>query len=78
MSWYRQGLQIAIKLVSNCLWTQTYVTTFDIILNIFSEAWLIVFLANEVLGFIDAKMSYQRVIVLSTDDFCLNGFRYKW
>ena len=77
MSWYRQGLQVAIGLVSNCLWTYTYATAFDIGLNIFSEAQLIVFPADEVLGFIDTEMSCQRVVVVSNDDLCLNGFRYK-
>ena len=79
MSRYWQGLQVAIRFVFDYLWTQTYITAFDIDLNISSEARPIVFLADKVLGFIDAEMSCQRVIVVSTsDDLCLNGFRYKW
>ena len=77
MSWYRQGLQIAIGLVFDCFWTQAYITAFDIGLNIFSEARPIVFPTDEVFGFIDTKMSCQRVIVMSTDDLCLNDFKYK-
>ena len=76
MSWYRQRLQVAIKFMSNYLWTQAYVTAFDISLNIFSKAWPIVFLANEVFDFIDTKMSCQKVVVVSTDDLYSNGFRY--
>ena len=57
MSWYRQGLQVAIKLVSDCLWTQAYVTAFDKGLNIFLETWPIVLLVDEILGFNNTKMS---------------------
>ena len=57
MIWYMQELQLAIGLVFDCIWTQTYATAFDIVLNISSEARPIVFPANEVLGFIDTKMS---------------------
>ena len=77
MRWYQQGLQFAIKLVFDCLWTQAYIIAFDIDLNISSEARPIVFLANKGLGFIDAKMSYQRVVVLLIDNLCSNDFRYK-
>ena len=77
MSWYRQGLQVAIGLVPNCFWTQIYVTAFDIVLNIFSETWPIVFPANEVFGFIDTKISGQRVVMVSTDELCSKDFRYK-
>ena len=52
-------------------------TAFDIGLNISLEIWPIVFLADEVLGFIDAKMSCQRVVVILTDEFYSNNFRYK-
>ena len=56
MSGYKQGLQISIGLMSNSLWTQAYITTFDIDLNLSWETRLIVFSANEVPGFINAKM----------------------
>ena len=77
MSWHRQGLQVSIGLVFDCLWAQAYVTAFDIGLNVFSEAQPIVFPADEVLSFIDAKMSYQKVVVVLTDKLCSNDFRYK-
>ena len=77
MSWYRQWLQISIGFVSDCFWTQAYVTTFDISLNISWEGQPIVFPANKVFGFIDAKMSYQKVVVVPTDKLCSNDFRYK-
>ena len=44
--------------MSDCFWTQAYITTFDINLNIFSETQPIVFLSNKVFGFIDAKLFY--------------------
>ena len=58
-------------------WTQTYITAFDIGLNIFLETWPIVFPANKILGFIDAKMSCQKIVMLSINELCLNDFRYK-
>ena len=36
-----------------------------------------VFPADKVLGFINAKMSYQRVVMVLTDELCSNDFRYK-
>ena len=78
MSWYRQGLQVDNRPVFDYFWTQTYVTAFNIDLNISSEAWPIVFSTDKVFYFINTKMSYQRIVVVSIDKLCLNGFRYKW
>ena len=77
MSWYKQRLQVTIGFVSDCFWTQVYVTTSDIDLNISLEAWPIVFLTDKIFHSIDAEMSSQRVVVVSTDEPCLNNFRYK-
>ena len=77
MNWYKQGLQVSIGLVSDCFSAPAYVTAFDIGLNVFSEAWLIVFPADEVFNFVDAKMSCQRVVMVSTDELCSNDFRWK-
>ena len=74
MSQYKQGLQVSIRLVFDCFWAQAYLTAFDISLNVFLEAWPIVFLANEVLGYINAKMTCQRVVVTSTNEFDSDGF----
>ena len=73
MSWYRQRLQVSIELVFDCFWAQAYVTTFDIGLNIFLEAWPIVLLADEILDFTNTKMFCLRVVVVSTDKLCLDG-----
>ena len=54
---YKQGLQVSIGLMSDCLWAQAYVTAFDISLSVFLKARPIVFPSDEVLGFIDTKMS---------------------
>ena len=74
MSRYRQRLQVSIELVFDCFWAQAYVTAFDIGLNIFLETQPIVFPTNEVFSFIDAKMSCQKVVVVSTNELCLDGF----
>ena len=74
MSWYKQGLLVSISLVFDCLWVQAYVTAFDIGLIVFSEARQIIFSANEVLGFIDAKISCQRVVMVLIDELYLDGF----
>ena len=74
MSRHKQRLQISIGLVFDCLWAQAYFTTFGIGLNVFMEAWLILFLVDEVFGFIDAKMSCKRIVVVSTDELCSDGF----
>ena len=63
-----------MELMSDCLWAEAYVTTFDIGLNVFLEARPIVFLADKILDFIDVKMSYQRLVVVSIDKLCLDGF----
>ena len=47
-------------------------------LNISLEAWLIVFQANKVFGFINAEIFCQRVIVVPTEELRLNDFKYKW
>ena len=73
MSWYKQELQVSIRLVSDCLWAQAYVTAFDISLNIFLEARPIVFSADKVLGFINTKMSCQRVVIVLTDKLYLDS-----
>ena len=38
--------------------SQTNVTAFEIGVNIFFKAWLIVFLANKLIYFIDTKITY--------------------
>ena len=43
--------------MSDYLWTQAYVTAFNIDLNILFEIWPIVFPANELFCFVDSKMS---------------------
>ena len=57
MRQYRQGLQVSIELISDCIWALAYITVFYISLNVFSEARPRVFPADEVFSFIDTKMS---------------------
>ena len=65
-SWYRQGLQVFIRLVVDSFWCQTNVTSSDIILHVFPQAWPIIFPADQLYGLINAKMPYKKIIVLMT------------
>lgn len=56
MSWYKQQLEVTIKLISLYFSSQIDVIVFDISLNIFLKAWLIVFLTNELPSLINTKM----------------------
>ena len=56
---------------------QTNVAAFDVGLNILFEAWLVVFPADKLFGFIDTKMACQKVVVVPANEFGLNNFRYK-
>ena len=58
MDRYWQGLQITIGLIFDRFQGQTNVAAFDVALNIFSKAWLIIFPIDELFSFIDAKVSY--------------------
>ena len=51
--------------------------TLDIGLNIFSKARPIVFLANELFGFINTKVPYQWIVMVPANKLYLNDFRYK-
>ena len=46
--------------------SQTIVTSFDIVFNILSQAWPIVFPSNQLSCLFNAKMSYKRIIVVMT------------
>ena len=61
----------------DCFEAQTYVTAFDIAFKDFSEAQPIVFPTDEVCVFINTKISYSSVIVVSADKLCLNDFSDK-
>ena len=66
MSWYRQGLQVTIGLMSDCLRSQTNVTSLDIALSVFSQAWPIIFLADQLSCLVNAEMLCKRIIVVTT------------
>ena len=78
MSWYRQGLQVTIGLMSDCFQSQTNVTSSDIGLDIFFQAWPIVFLADQLFCFVNLKMLYKRIIVMTTYHLGMNGFWDVW
>ena len=77
MSPYKQKLQVSIKLMFDYFWAQIYIIAFNIGLNIFSKTWSIVFPTKKVLGFIDTKMSCQKLIVILTDKLYSDSFWYK-
>lgn len=53
---------------------QTYVTAFEIGFNIFFKAQTIIFLVNKLFHFIDFKIVYQKIVIISANKFCLNNF----
>ena len=77
MSWHEQQLKIIVGLVPHRFRAQANVVAFYIGFNVFSKAWPIVFLTNQLSCFIDIEMTYQRVVMVSADDFGLNNFRHK-
>ena len=77
MNWYQQRLKITVRLMVYCFQTQTNIAAFDIAFNIFSEAWPIVFPVNDFPRFVDTKIACQRVVMIPTNELCLNDFRYK-
>ena len=74
MGRYEQGLQVTIGFMSDRFQGQTNVAAFDVGLNILSEAWPIIFPADELPGFINTKMACQRVVVVPTKKLGLNDF----
>lgn len=58
MGRYWQGLQIIVRVISYYFQNQANITSFEIGLNIFFEARLIVFLTDELTGFIDIQVPY--------------------
>ena len=47
-------------------WSRTNIASLDIALDVSSQAWPIVFLADQLLYLVNAKMSYKRIIVVTT------------
>ena len=77
MSWYQQQLKITVRLVSHYFQPQIDVAASDIALNIFSEAWPIVFPANQLPCFVNTKMTCQKIVVMLADEFGLDDFWHK-
>ena len=55
-------------------WSETNVIFFYIGFIVFFQAWLIVFLVDQLSDFIDSKMTSQKVIVISTDQLGIDDF----
>ena len=77
MGWYKEGLQVTIELMRDRFWGQINIAAFDIGLNIFFKAWPVLFLADELYGFINFEMTCQRIIVMPANKLCSNDFKHK-
>ena len=66
MCWYRQRLQVIIGLMSDCLQSQTDVTSPDIALDVSFQAQPIVFPADQLSCLVNAEMSCKKIIVVTT------------
>ena len=62
----------------DCFQSQTNVAAFDIGLKILSEARPMVYPVDEFSGFIDTKVSCQRVVVMAANELCSNDFWHEW
>ena len=76
MGWYRQRLKVIIEFMLDRLWSQTNITSFYIRFNVFFQAQPIVFPANQLFGFIDSKITCQKVIMMPTDQLKTDDFWY--
>ena len=74
MGRYGEGLQVTIELMFNCFQGQTNVAALNVDLNIVSKARPIVFPTDELSNFIDAKMPWQWIVIVLTNELCLNDF----
>ena len=78
MSWYRQGLQVTIELMSDRLWSWTNVTSSNIAFDVFFQAQPLVFPANQLSCLINFEMAYKRIIVVTTYHLRADGLRDIW
>lgn len=53
---------------------QVDVIAFDIGFDVFSKTWPIVFPTNQLPDFIDIKMTYNKIMVVSTDQIEIDDF----
>ena len=66
MSWYRQGLQITIGLMSDRFQSQINVTSLDIDLDVLSQTRPIVFPADQLSCLVNTKILCKKIIVMTT------------
>lgn len=69
-------MQIIIRLISDCFKCQIHIAALDIDFDIFSQAWPILFFKKKLSSFIDTKITYKKVIIISTDKLEINDFWY--
>ena len=43
-----------------------------------AEGWPVVFLSQQLRSLLDAKMTGQKIVVVTANQLCSNGFGYKW
>ena len=78
MRWYAQQLKITVGFVTNCFRGQTNVTAFHVSIDVVAKGWPVVLLAQQFASLHDAKIAGQKIVVVTANQLCLNGFGYKW
>ena len=77
MRWYGQELKIIVSYVANCFWGQTNVTAFYVGLDVVAEGWPVVFLGQQFVSLLNAKMAGQKIVVVTANQLRSNSFEYK-
>ena len=77
MNGYWQRLKITVRLLPHRFQCQTYVTTFDIGLNVVPQSWPVVLPCKELTGLLDTKMADQQIVAMLADELHPNGFGHK-
>ena len=78
MSWYKQGLQVTIGLMSDCFQSQTNVISSNIVLSISSQVRPIVYPADQLSCLVNAEMPCKRVVVVMIYHFKVDDLWDIW
>ena len=61
----------------DCSKGEINVTAFYVGLDVVTEGWLVVVLGQQFTSFLDARMTGQRIVVVTANHLRSNGFGYK-
>ena len=67
MSGYQQRLKITVRLLPHHFRCQIHVTALNIGFNVVPEGWLVILSSQQLAGFFDAKMAWQKIVVMTAD-----------